>query len=792
MSKKSSQKDKFAEREAQKYANPITSREGILELLEGCDRPQSREAIGEALGLVNEDDIEALRRRLRAMERDGQLVRNRREGYAAASRMDLIRGRVIGHPDGFGFVVSDEGGDDTFLSARQMHAVMHGDRVLVRVVGMDRRGRPEGALVEVLEHAHHEIVGRFFKESGVGFVESSNKRITHEIVIPEEKQGDAKTGQIVVATILEQPTRRSQPVGQITEVLGDHMAPGMEMEIAVRTHELPNSWSREAQDEAATFGSEVPEAAKAGREDIRELPLVTIDGDDSRDFDDAVYCKKVSNGWKLLVAIADVSAYVKSDTVLDQEAWLRGNSVYFPENVIPMLPEILSNHLCSLNPEVDRLCMVCEMSITPAGKLRSYRFFEGVMRSHARLTYTKVAAMLVDGDVELCREYEPLMPHLTELYNLYHAMRKARSKRGAIEFDRTETRIVFGEGRKIEQIVPTVRNDAHRLIEEFMISANVATARFFEENEFPMVYRIHQNPTEEKLTDLKAFLAEMGLTLGGGAEPSAKDYAKLLDEVKQRDDRHLIETVLLRSMSQAVYSPENIGHFGLALEAYTHFTSPIRRYPDLLVHRGIRHLIAGGSADNFRYDHANMEMAGDHCSMTERRADDATRDAIDWLKCEYMMSRVGQEFSGIITSVTGFGLFVELDEIFVEGLVHITSLDNDYFHFDAKRHEMKGERSGMVYRLGDAINVRVARVDLDESKIDFALMGSSDDGNEEKKKKGASKKRSGKKRGSRNKAKKGDEKVAGKGEGKPAGTSGEAPDQASGVPAKKKSRRRRR
>ncbi len=748
MSKKTPEKDKFAEREAQKYVNPITSREGILTLLDECDRPQNRKEIGEALGLFEDDDVEALRRRLRAMERDGQLVRNRRDGYAPASRMDLIRGRVIGHPDGFGFVVSDEGGDDTFLSARQMHAVMHGDRVLVRVVGVDRRGRREGALVEVLERAHHEIVGRFIKEGGVGFVESSNKRITQEIVIPADKQGEAQAGQIVVATIIEQPTRRSQPVGQISEVLGDHMAPGMEMEIAVRAHELPNSWSREAEDEAAAFGSEVSESEKtsAGREDIRELPLVTIDGDDSRDFDDAVYCEKVSNGWKLLVAIADVSAYVKPDTVLDQEAWLRGNSVYFPENVIPMLPEILSNHLCSLNPDVDRLCMVCEMSITPAGKLRSYRFFEGVMRSHARLTYSKVAAMLVDNNVELCREYDVLMPHLNELYALFNAMRKARGKRGAIEFDRAETRIVFGEGRKIEKIVPTVRNDAHRLIEEFMISANVAAARFFEENDLPMVYRIHQNPAEEKLTDLKAFLAEMGLKLGGGAEPSAKDYAKLLDEVHMRDDRHLIETVLLRSMSQAVYSPENIGHFGLALEAYTHFTSPIRRYPDLLVHRGIRHLINGGRAENFKYDHADMETAGDHCSMTERRADDATRDAIDWLKCEYMMSRIGQEFPGIITSVTGFGLFVELDEIFVEGLVHVTSLDNDYYHFDAKRHEMRGERSGVVYRLGDWINVRIARVDLDESKIDFALMGSdsnSDEGSGPVKKKVKKKGRKG-------------------------------------------------
>ncbi len=784
MSKKLAEKDKFAEREAQKYTNPITSREGILALLDECDRPQNRREISDALGLTEEQDLEALRRRLRAMERDGQLVRNRRDGYAPASRMDLIRGRVIGHPDGFGFVVSDDGGDDTFLSARQMHAVMHGDRVLVRVIGLDRRGRREGALVEVLEHAHHEVVGRFVKESGVGFVESSNRRITHEIIIPVEKQGGAETGQIVVAKILEQPTRRSQPVGQITEVLGDQMAPGMEMEIALRTHELPNRWSREAEEEAANFGSEVPESSKAGREDIRELPLVTIDGDDSRDFDDAVYCEKVSNGWKLLVAIADVSAYVKPDTVLDQEAWLRGNSVYFPENVIPMLPEILSNHLCSLNPDVDRLCMVCEMSITPGGKLRSYRFFEGVMRSHARLTYSKVAAMLVDSDADLCREYETLMPHLNELYNLYHAMRNARSKRGAIEFDRAETRIVFGEGRKIEQIVPTVRNDAHRLIEEFMISANVATAKFFEENEFPMVYRIHQNPTEEKLTDLKVFLAEMGLKLGGGEKPTAKDYAKLLDEVRQREDRHLIETVLLRSMSQAVYNPENIGHFGLALEAYTHFTSPIRRYPDLLVHRGIRHLITGGTADNFRYDHANMEEAGDHCSMTERRADDATRDAIDWLKCEYMMSRVGQEFSGIITSVTGFGLFVELDEIFVEGLVHITSLDNDYYHFDAKRHEMKGERSGMVYRLGDWINVRVARVDLDESKIDFALMGSSDNDDEipKKQKKGAGKKRFGKKKNMRGKGK----KVQSQGEGGSEGKADDNPD----APVKKRSRRR--
>lgn len=773
-------KDPFAEREAQKYTNPITSREGILQLLEACDRPQNRKAIGEALGLESDDDIEALRRRLRAMERDGQVVRNRRDGYAPASRMDLIRGRVIGHPDGFGFVVSDEGGDDTFLSARQMHAVMHGDRVLVRVVGVDRRGRCEGALVEVLERAHHEVVGRFFKDGAVGFVESSNKRITQEIIIPADKQGDAQPGQIVVAAIIEQPSRHSQPVGKITEVMGDHMGPGMEMEIAVRTHELPNSWSREAEAEAAAFGSDVPESAMAGREDIRELPLVTIDGDDSRDFDDAVYCKKVSNGWKLLVAIADVSNYVKPDTVLDQEAWLRGNSVYFPENVIPMLPEVLSNHLCSLNPEVDRLCMVCEMSITPAGKLRSYRFFEGVMRSHARLTYGKVAAMLVDGDAKLCREYGALLPHLNELYDLYQAMRKARSKRGAIEFDRAETRIVFGEGRKIEQIVPTVRNDAHRLIEEFMIAANVSAAKYFEENEFPMVYRIHQNPAEEKLTDLKTFLAEMGLQLGGGLKPSAKDYAKLLDEVHQRDDRHLIETVLLRSMSQAVYSPENIGHFGLALEAYTHFTSPIRRYPDLLVHRGIRHLLGGGTAENFKHDHADMEEAGDHCSMTERRADDATRDAIDWLKCEYMMSRIGQEFSGIITSVTGFGLFVELDEIFVEGLVHVSSLDNDYYHFDAKRHEMTGERSGNTYRLGDWINVRVARVDLDESKIDFALMGAGDEDGGEKKPR-TTKKRAGKKRAAKG------GKSGGKGKKKPTGQSAAAAD----VPAKKKSRRRR-
>ncbi|MDH5181051.1 MAG: ribonuclease R [Gammaproteobacteria bacterium] len=720
MSKTPSGQDPYAGREAEKYDNPIPSREFIMDLLDK-QGTLNREQIAETLQLVSDEQREALRRRLRAMERDGQIIYTRKGGYGLVSKMDLIKGRVQGHPDGFGFLIPDEGGDDLFLSAREMQSLMHGDRAMVHVKGLDRRGRREGGVVEVLERNTQRVVGRLFVEGGVGFVVPDNKRISQDILVPKENMGPAQHGQIVSVQIVEQPNRYRQAIGRVEEVLGDHMAPGMEIDIAIRSHELPQVWSPEVEREAARFTEEVPEQAKQGREDIRQLPLVTIDGEDARDFDDAVYCEKQGSGWRLLVAIADVSAYVKPGMALDAAAKERGNSVYFPERVIPMLPEVLSNGLCSINPDIDRLCMVCELNLSAGGKLQNYRFFEGVMRSHARLTYTKVAAMLVDKDAALREQYAALVPHLENLYGLFQELIKARQKRGAIEFETTETRIIFGEDRKIERIIPSVRNDAHRLIEECMLLANVAAADFLTEHELPALYRVHEGPNDEKLTDLRAFLAELGLNLGGGDDPQPAHYAKLLDSIRERHDAHLIQTVMLRSLKQAVYTPDNAGHFGLAFDAYAHFTSPIRRYPDLLVHRAIRHKLRGGTADNFSYNTADMDQFGEHCSMTERRADEATRDAIDWLKCEYMLDKIGEEYAGVISSVTSFGLFVELNEIYVEGLVHVTSLGNDYYHYDPTHHRMIGDHSRHIFRLGDPISVKVARVDLDERKIDFEL-----------------------------------------------------------------------
>jgi len=734
--------DPHAEREASKYGQPIPSREFILQCLGDSQQLQKLSQLAETLGLTDEQDLEALRRRLRAMERDGQVICNRRGAYGVAAKMDLIRGRVIGHPDGFGFVVPDEGGDDLFINARQMRTLFHGDRVLVQVTGVDRRGRREGAVVEVLEHNTHQLVGRFFSDGGIAYVVPDNRRITQDILIPADAENNASHGQIVVVDIAAAPTRRSQAIGRVTEVLGQHMAPGMEIEVAVRNYQLPFQWPSAVELQAAQFGEEVPEKVREGREDIRELPLVTIDGEDSRDFDDAVFCQRHEDGWRLLVAIADVSSYVEPDSPLDKEAQQRGNSVYFPQQVIPMLPEVLSNQLCSLNPDVDRLCLVSEMFFSADGSMLRHRFFEGVMRSHARLTYNQVAAMLISDDDALCRQFAAVLPHLQDVQSLYHLLRAARNQRGAIDFDRSETRIVFGLLRKIEKIVPVIRNDAHKMIEEFMIAANVAAAEFLAARKMPLVYRVHEEPSLEKITDVRSFMAELGLQLGGGDKPRAGDYKRLIDEVSERPDRHLIETVLLRSLRQAMYSPENVGHFGLALPAYTHFTSPIRRYPDLLVHRAIRHVLAGGTADNFPYGFTDIESLGEQCSMTERRADEATRDVIDWLKCEYMMAHVGSDFDGIVTTVTGFGLFVELQDIYVEGLVHVTELANDYYHFDPVGHRLTGERSGRSYRVGDTIRVSIARVDLDDRKIDFVLAGGAQGGAAKPGKKKSSKKAS--------------------------------------------------
>jgi ribonuclease R len=737
MTRKGKIADPHAEREAANYENPIPSREVILELLSEAEQPLDHTRIAKSLKLEEPEQLEALRKRLRAMERDGQLMINRRDEYCLVDKMHLLHCRVQGHRDGYGFAMPLAEGEDIYLSARQMHFVFDGDEVLVQVTGEDRRGRLEGKVIEVLQRKHKTVVGRYKEESGIGFVVPDNGRLTQQILIPTKAKGSAEPGQIVTAEITDYPTRQLGAKGRIAEVLGDHLDPGMEIDVAIRSHGIPWEWPDEVLHQAASLEAEPLEEDKQHRVDLRQLPFVTIDGEDARDFDDAVYCEEGNGGsWRLWVAIADVSHYVCPDSPLDQEAALRGNSVYFPARVVPMLPEALSNGLCSLKPDVDRLAMVCEMELTGTGVLAKYRFYESIIHSHARLTYTQVGEVLEQGshvDVD-----DQRVSDLKRLHSLYRVLRAARDKRGAIDFETVETRIVFDEHRKIEAIVPVVRNDAHKLIEECMLCANVATARFFDVNKLPILFRVHEGPGEEKLEGLRKFLGELGLDLGGGGKPTPVHYQQLLSQIADREDANVIQTMLLRSLSQAVYQPENKGHFGLHYDAYAHFTSPIRRYPDLLVHRGIRHLIRSrGNAKGvfriqgaksisakqiFPYDVRSMVIQGEHSSMSERRADDATREVDSWLKCEYLQEHVGDEFDGVISAVTGFGLFVELKDLYIEGLVHITALPGDYYNFDKAHQRLTGERSGRSFQLGGIVRVQVARVDLDDRKIELELI----------------------------------------------------------------------
>lgn len=727
--------DPFRDREASNYENPIPSRELLLEVIRGFTAPVSRDQLFTALKLDGDDQYEGLRRRLRAMERDGQLIFTRRQCYALPERLDLIKGHVIGHRDGFGFVRPEGVGtkEDLMLPHHQMRGVIHGDYILAQVAGVDKRGRREGRVVRVLQENAGQIVGRFFIEDNMGYVVPDDSRISQDIVIPGDLRMGARMGNVVVVEINQRATRQHNAVGKVVEVLGENMAPGMEIEIALRTHDIPNEWPVEVENQIKGLDENVPEAAKQGRVDLRDLPLVTIDGEDARDFDDAVYCeRKKSGGWRLWVAIADVSHYVRPDSALDTEATKRGNSVYFPSQVIPMLPEVLSNGLCSLNPQVDRLCMVCEMTISDAGNLSGYRHYEAVMSSHARLTYTKVSKML-DGDEDLRERYAPLVPHLEELYVMYKALKASRDKRGAIEFETIETKFIFNADRKIDRIEPAERNDAHKIIEECMIMANVASARFVEKMKEPALYRVHDIPGEERLTGFRDFLGELGLNLSGGFEPSPRDYADLAHAIHNRPDKELIQTMLLRSMKQALYQADNGGHFGLALKQYAHFTSPIRRYPDLTLHRALKYLIAKQEGKNtdrwtptggYHYSFDDIDIIGEQCSMTERRADDATRDVADWLKCEYMQDHVGDEFEGVIANVTGFGFFVRLKELNIDGLVHISNLANDYYQYDAVGQRLIGDSSGQVYRLGDTVQVKVASINLNDRQIDFDIVGS--------------------------------------------------------------------
>jgi ribonuclease R len=734
--------DPHEQRESKKYSNPIASREHILDILDNSVGPMSHKQLAKHLLIKDERDKEALRRRLFAMERDGQIYSNRKQAFARVDKLDLIRGRVQGHRDGFGFLIPTDGSSDIYLHSRQMRKVFDRDEALVRLISNNPGDRRDGVIIDVLTRHTQGLVGRYFHEQGVGFVRPENTRITHDVLIAPEYTHGAKHNQFVMVSISQQPSNRSLPMGRIIEILGDHMAPGMEIDVAIRAHDLPNSWPESVVAATAKLPESVVEADEK-RIDLRSLPLVTIDGEDARDFDDAVYCEaKASGGWRLFVAIADVSHYVTVGSALDQEANERGTSVYFPDFVLPMLPEALSNELCSLKPKVDRLAMVCEMTISASGRLSGYEFYEALIHSNARLTYTQVGQMLSepsrqknfgDGD-----QYADLLPHIDELYRLFQALRAMRESRGAIDFETTETRILFDEKRKIERIAPVERNNAHKIIEECMLCANVCAARFLSKHKLDGLYRVHEGPREQKLENLRLFLSELGLNLQGKNRPQPSDYQSLLQHISSRSDAKIIQTVMLRSLSQAVYQPENLGHFGLAYPAYTHFTSPIRRYPDLLVHRAIRHVIRSPQSSKhvrrvrnadlipkseiYPYSLEDMLRLGEHTSMTERRADDATRDVISWLKCEYLLDHVGDCFKGVITGVTNFGVFVELLDLYVEGLVHVTALPSDYYHFEQAQHRLIGERTRRVFRLGDELQVKVSAVKLDERKVDFELV----------------------------------------------------------------------
>jgi ribonuclease R len=715
--------DPHAEREAQRYQHPIPSREAILALLTDRGNLLQPDEIAAALDIRDVHRREALDKRLRAMLRDGQLLENRRGGLAPAGSLDLIAGTVLANAEGYGFLRPDEGGDDLYLSPAQMRQVLHGDRVLASVVGMDRRGRRQGAIREVLERRVPRLVGRVVEEHGVVVVDPDDRRLHQDVLIPPDARGGARAGQIVVAEITEPPTSQRGPIGRIVSVLGEKLEPSLVVEMAIESHGLPDEWPADVTREAEAVEPHVTRREHVGRMDLRKLPLVTIDGADSRDFDDAVYAEPLrGGGFKLIVAIADVSHYVQPETALDDEAYKRGTSVYFPGFVVPMLPETLSNGICSLNPDVDRLCMACEMRVAADGKVTRARFYPALMRSHARLTYDEVWQIVGVRDAESRRGAGKLLAQIDHLHALYQALDVARKQRGTIEFETSEVEYRLDKHGEVVSLGARERNDAHKLIEECMIAANVQAAMFLARKKIPAPFRVHAPPPVDKYEDLLAFLREYKLKLPPLADVKPRDFAMLLKRVAERADAELFRSVLLRTQSLASYQAANHGHFGLALDAYAHFTSPIRRYPDLLVHRAIRYALADGKPAAYLYTESKMATIAAHCSRTERRAEDAERDVDERYKCAWMEKHVGSEFDGIVTGVTSFGLFVELTESKVSGLVHITQLRNDYYHFDARRHELRGEHGGEVFRLGDMVRVQVLRASMEDRKIDFRLV----------------------------------------------------------------------
>ncbi len=720
--------DPFSEREARRYEKPIASREAIVAFLSQRTELMTAERVAQELHIADPVQFDALVKRLSAMVRDGQLLVNRRGGYGVAEKLDLVAGQVLANADGYGFLRPDDGGEDLYLPPVQMRTVLHGDRALASVTGLDRRGRREGAIVEVLERRAPRLVGRYQEENGFGLVIPDDRRIHQDLLVPLGRDQGARTGQIVVAEIVEPPTRDRPPMGRVIAVLGERLTASLTVRMAIETRGLPNEWPVDVLREAERIDPTVGTRDSADREDLRSMPLVTIDGEDARDFDDAVYCEpRKGGGFRLVVAIADVSHYVRPGTALDAQAYERATSVYFPDFVVPMLPETLSNGICSLNPAVDRLCMVCDMQVDPDGEVLRSRFYPAVMRSAARLTYTLVWKAVGENDADARdRIGGVLLPHVERLYQLYHVLAKQRQRRGAIDFDSQEFQFKLAPTGEVVAMGAYERNDAHKLIEECMIAANVQAAKFIGRHKIPAPYRVHASPPEEKYEALLEFLKEFHLRMPPASQVKPGDFAALIERVKKRPDAALLQSVLLRSQALAVYHPENQGHFGLALDAYAHFTSPIRRYPDLLVHRAIRHALTEGKPADYLYGEADMTARAAHCSQCERRADEAERDVDERYKCAWLEKHVGSQFDGVVTGVTSFGLFVELTETRVTGLVHVTQLPNDYYHFDARRHLLSGERRGLAFRLGDPVRVLVLRASLEDRKIDFRLVQPGD------------------------------------------------------------------
>ena len=744
-------RDPHADREAENYENPVPSRELILEVLNDHGKPMEFEQIASLLE-VDEDGEVGLERRLKAMLRDAQLVQNRNGKLGVVSRMDLIAGRVQAHKDGFGFLIPDDKTQsDLFLGPRQMEKVLDGDRVLVSDAGYNRFGKKEARIVEITERVATEVVGRYSREAGISFLQPENRRITREVLVEDKNGLKPNPGDHVRATITQYPSRDHHVLVRLEEIIATPDQAGMEIEVALRRFEIPHVWPDGVEADAERFGTGVPHKAKAHRVDLRDLPLVTIDDETARDFDDAVYVeRRPRGGWRLIVAIADVSHYVAPGSALDREAATRGNSVYFPNRVVPMLPEALSNGLCSLNPHVDRLCLYCDMRISANGRLTGFVFREGVMRSRHRLTYNKVGAIIEEPDSQLAQDTvasldDESLDMIWSFHEMFLALRKRRAERGAIDFDSDDTRIIYDENQKIQAIVPVTRNVAHIMIEEAMLAANICSAKLLEKSGLPALFRNHEPPKEERLSKLQQFLGGLGLSLGWSVgAPKPHVYQDLREQILDRPDRNVIQTMMLRSMTQAKYEAENKGHFGLAYKAYTHFTSPIRRYPDLLVHRAIRFLIRSEGEPNhvdnpgklpkipaeklIPYSQADMVAIGEQCSMTERRADDATRDVVSWLKCQFMESHIGDVFEGVISGVASFGLFIQLNELHIDGLVHVANLDSDYYHFDEVNLTLTGESSGRKFGLGDGVTVRVAAVHTEDRKIDLQLESSTPSG----------------------------------------------------------------